>query len=119
MSTEYAEAEVPPITVGMRLRIAREWRGLQQSELALKARVARNTISNYENDQTTRINPLYLESLANALRVPVAWLETGEAGPTSGPGLTSVAGTGFEPVTSGLLVRFPNRTYWTPTREAA
>lgn len=112
------EGVVPVLTRGQRLNVAMENAGLKPETLAPQMRCSATTIRNYLSGRT-RIDYANLALWAKITGVRLDWLEAGQAGPTDGPGLTSVAGTGFEPVTSGLLVRFPNRTYWTPTREAA
>ena len=92
------------LTLGQRLRVAMEWANLEPIDMAGALGRGETTIRNYvaERKPISRGN---LVAWAVACGVDVTWLETGEAGPTNGPGLTSVAGTGFEPVTSGLLER--------------
>ena len=102
MSTDAAFGVVPEVTLGWRMKIARDLAGMDQEALAKATGIARNTISNYELGLTARPKRLYIRAMAQAMGVSESWLETGQAEPTSGPGLTLVAGPGFEPGTSGL-----------------
>ena len=61
----------------MRIKIAREWRGMEQHDLAEATGISRSTVSNYESGATTRLKPLYLQQMALALGVPLVWLQTG------------------------------------------
>lgn len=90
MTTQTEFGYVPEITFGWRMRIARENAGLDQGQLAELTGIARNTISNYEKGQTTRPNKAFVRLIAAALNVNQTWLETGEAGPVTGPGLSLV-----------------------------
>lgn len=72
---------VPQITMAHRLRIAREFAGLDQSELAERAEMSRTTVVNYELGYRVP-RRLYLRALAEATGVDQHWLETGEAPPT-------------------------------------
>lgn len=79
---------VPPITKGTRLRIAREWRGLSQDDLAAVLGKTRQTISNYEREFTP-IGKLELNAWAVTTETDVDWLKTGSetpTGPESGEG---------------------------------
>lgn len=79
---------IPEVTVGWRIRIARESAGLDQLQLSELTGIARNTISNYELGLTTRPKSLYLRAIAQATGVNEGWLATGKAGsPYGGPGL--------------------------------
>ena len=49
MTTAYNMGNVPPIEVRHRLRIAREYAGLEQNELAELIGVSRNTVGNAES----------------------------------------------------------------------
>lgn len=80
MSLIHAETRgaIPAITIGHRLRIAREYAGLEQSELADRADISRGSVVNYE--QGYRVpRRLYLRAIAEATGVDLHWLETGEA----------------------------------------
>lgn len=88
MTTQPEHGTVPEITVGWRIRIAREGAGLDQGQLAELTGIARNTISNYESGHTSKPNKAFLRLIAAATGVNEAWLRTGEAGtPKGGPGL--------------------------------
>lgn len=75
-----------------RIRKAREALGLSQTELALRARLSRGTVQNYEAGH--RVKPLARESLAKALLVTEDWLQTGELTSFTGPGWTSARADG-------------------------
>ncbi|OZF00870.1 DNA-binding protein [Rhodococcus sp. 15-1154-1] len=78
MTTAYESGKVPEIQVHHRLRIAREAVELEQSELADRMGVSRNTIGNAEKGRT-RPRKILLNAWALACGVPVGWLETGNA----------------------------------------
>lgn len=86
MTTAYDSGNVPPIEVRHRLRIAREFAGLEQKELADLIGVSRNTVGNAE---TGGVKPrrITLNAWALACGVPVSWILTGEgpAGPSGEP----------------------------------
>lgn len=94
MTSAYNQGAIPPIEVRHRLRIAREYAGLEQAELALIMSVTRSTISNAENGrgtpQRTTINLWAL-----ACGVPAEWIRTGKPpqdnpDPTSGLRIISI-----------------------------
>ncbi|MGB3370022.1 MAG: helix-turn-helix transcriptional regulator [Rhodococcus sp. (in: high G+C Gram-positive bacteria)] len=60
------------------MRIAREAIELEQSELADRMGVSRNTIGNAEKGRT-KPRKIVLNAWALACGVPVSWLETGNA----------------------------------------
>jgi transcriptional regulator with XRE-family HTH domain len=68
---------VPTFTIGDRLRKARLLTGLEQSEFARLAGIARGTVANYEHERSTP-KRLYLRAWADAAGVDLTWLETGE-----------------------------------------
>ena len=76
MTTSYKPANIPPILLRHRLRIAREHAGLDQEQLAAQIGVARNTISNAElgNVKPRRIT---IKAWALACGVPDIWLTDG------------------------------------------
>lgn len=89
MTTDAKDGYIPEITTGWRIRIARERAHMEQSDLAAAADISRNTISNYEQDATTRMKPLYLKQIALATGVNPHWLATGKGpGPTDRDGVT-------------------------------
>jgi transcriptional regulator with XRE-family HTH domain len=73
MTSAYESGNVPPILVRHRLRIAREYAGLEQDELAERIGVSRNTIINAEKGhrEPRRIT---FNAWALATGVPVSWL---------------------------------------------
>jgi len=88
MTTEAIGGAIPEMTIQWRLRMARELAGMEQTDLARATGIARSTISNYENGATERMKSLYLRQIALACGVDPEWLQTGQAGPSDGPGLT-------------------------------
>lgn len=82
--------KVPPITLAHRLRIAREWRGMEQADVARELGISRPTVSNYERGVTAP-GKLVINAWAVATDVDVDWLryDDGPVGPA-----------GFEPTTS-------------------
>lgn len=89
---------VPTITLAHRLRIAREFAGLEQAELAAKADMSRTSVVNYELGYRTP-RRLYLRSIAEATGVDLHWLETGEAPSIEEAPADSVRPKGLEPLT--------------------
>ena len=68
--------DIPPSTLRGRLRDAREWRGLEQIDLARELGVGRSTISNYERG-VTEPSKLVVNAWAVVCRVDVEWLKAG------------------------------------------
>lgn len=83
MTSAYESGQVPTIEVKHRLRIAREFAGLDQETLAARSGIARATISNAENGQGSPRRTT-LNAWALACGVPVGWIKDG-AGATSPP----------------------------------
>lgn len=83
MTSAYETGAVPPIEVRHRLRIAREYAGLEQDELAELIGVSRNTVSNAEKG---RVHPrkITINAWALACGVPASWIWTGQH-PTDRP----------------------------------
>lgn len=77
MTSAYERGCVPEIQVRHRLRIAREYAGLEQSELAAHIGVSRTAISNAEKGRSSP-RRIVLNAWALACGVPVSWLITGE-----------------------------------------
>lgn len=98
------ERRVPPSTLRNRLRDAREWRGLEQSDIARELGIGRSTVSNYERG-VTEPGKLVVNAWAVVCDVDVEWLKTGQEqedapGPdTGGPIETS------SKITIGYLAR--------------
>ena len=69
-------ARIPPSTLQNRLRDSREWRGLEQSDLAKTLGVGRSTVSNYERGVTVP-GKLVINAWAVVCDVEVEWLKTG------------------------------------------
>lgn len=92
MSTQpFGQGVVPDITLSMRLRIAREHAGLEQTELAERAHISRATISAAERGHREP-NRGTLTLWAWACGVDPSWVITGEVsprpdGPDGGDGL--------------------------------
>jgi DNA-binding XRE family transcriptional regulator len=100
MTIAYESGDVPPIEVRHRLRIAREYAGLEQDELADLIGVSRNTIGNAEKG---RVKPrkITLNAWGLACGVPVSWIEKGvpDCGPPQSPldGALRMQGAGSAP----------------------
>ena len=85
MTSAYETGAVPEIQVRHRLRIAREFAGLEQDDLAALMGVARNTVINAEKGHR-KPRKIVLNAWALACGVPVSWIENGDTNmPTSGP----------------------------------
>lgn len=91
---------VPAWELYDRLRKAREWRGLEQGDLASDLGVSRNTISAAERGKTQPRRSL-LMAWAMRTGVSLHWLETGESPRQDGPdgGSSVVRPLGLEPRT--------------------
>ena len=104
MTTQFDFGFVPKLTLGQRLRIARETTGLEQREFAEELGTSRQTIGAAENG---RAKPRELLLRAWALRTGVSleWLKTGQVKSPSpdGEGLEA-RHEGFEPPTFCLGV---------------
>jgi len=85
MTTAYNMGNVPPIEVRHRLRIAREYAGLEQNELAELIGVSRNTVGNAESGRG-KPRQITLNAWALVTGVPVTWLMTGRAPQDGGNG---------------------------------
>lgn len=111
MTTETIAAWPPNLPQAARLHLARYFAGLEIKELAQRTGISRGTIRSYEklSNHAAR-SDAFIKLWAQETGAPLEWLLTGEAGPTDGPGLTLVAGPGFEPGTSGLRARRARRT---------
>lgn len=93
MTSAYEQGTIPQIEIHHRLRIAREFAGLDQFELAARMEVGRSTVSNSELGKGTPRRTT-VNAWALACGVPVTWILTGDApgnhpGPTSGLGIIS------------------------------
>lgn len=98
MTTAYGSREVPEILVRHRLRIAREYAGLDQAGLAERMGVSRNTVGNAEKGNV-ELRKIVLNAWALACGVPSYWLLTGN---TEDPHPDGPDGGGPD---SGLLAR--------------
>ncbi|QKY80038.1 immunity repressor [Gordonia phage Doggs] len=85
MTSAYESGKIPEIQVHHRLRIAREWAGLEQSELADRIGISRQSVSKAESGKTEP-RRITLNAWALATGVPVSWLRNGETPGTDGPG---------------------------------
>jgi DNA-binding XRE family transcriptional regulator len=100
MTSAYESGQEPEILVRHRLRIAREYAGLEQEELAEMIGVNRHTISNAEKG---RVQPrkITINAWALACGVPASWIKKGGRSnpPDHGPTLPENVGPTFiEPV---------------------
>lgn len=102
MTIDPGVAVVPVLTFAQRLRIAREHAGLEQTELAERAKISRATISAAERGHRAPSSAT-LTLWAWACGVSRHWLETGEAPSPDGDGASIEARPeGFEPPTFWL-----------------
>jgi transcriptional regulator with XRE-family HTH domain len=83
MSEVVVEGQAPAWTLTDRLRKAREYRGLEQTELADLMGVSRRTVVNYEAGRTTPRRP-QLIAWAFATGVSFQWLERDAESPRDG-----------------------------------
>lgn len=88
MTSAYDQGTCPQVEVRHRLRIAREYAGYDQLQLADLVGVSRNTISNAEVG-TVAPRKIVVNAWAMACGVPASWIWTGKApggddDPTSG-----------------------------------
>jgi DNA-binding XRE family transcriptional regulator len=76
-TSAYESGTVPPVLLRHRLRIAREFAGFEQDELAEIIGVSRNTIGNAE---LGRVKPrqITLRAWAFHCKVPLSWIEGGD-----------------------------------------
>ena len=84
MTSAYELWEIPPIEVHHRLRIAREWANLEQSELAERMGISRQAVGSAERG-ASKPRKITLNAWALATGVPVHWLETGQQNAPAGP----------------------------------
>jgi transcriptional regulator with XRE-family HTH domain len=94
-----AQRNVPPVTLAHRLRIAREWRDLEQVDIARELGVSRATVSNYERGVTSP-GKLVVNAWAVVTDVDVEWLKNDDFG-----GSSPVGPAGIEPTTSTVKAR--------------
>jgi transcriptional regulator with XRE-family HTH domain len=80
MTSAYETGAVPPVLLRHRLRIAREFAGLEQEELAALMGVSRKTVGNTETGRV-KPRPITLRAWAFHCGVPLAWIEDGGAEP--------------------------------------
>lgn len=107
MTAQPIIGKVPEVTIAERLYMARTIAGYDKQQLAELIGISDATVLNYEKrDYGHNRRPKTLRDWADACGMNRGWLITGEPSPDSpGPGLRLVAGTGFEPVTSGSCAR--------------
>lgn len=84
MTAAYERGQVPPIELRHRLRIAREWAGMDQQQIAEAMGVTRSTVSNCEQGRTSPQRTT-VNLWALACGVPAHWLRTGLAPHGHGP----------------------------------
>lgn len=108
MTSAYDQGHVPTIEVRHRLRIAREFAGLDQDQLADRAELTRSTVSNAENGKGEPRRST-INAWAMACGVPVSWIRTGEhpkdhPDPSSGLGIIRTGRRAFGQQTSARQV---------------
>lgn len=84
MTSAYDQGQVPPIEVHHRLRIAREYAGYDQDQLAKIIGISRNTVGNAEKAKVAP-RTIVVNAWAMACGVPRDWILTGKH-PTDHPG---------------------------------
>lgn len=62
------------IEIGLRIKAAREDKGMTKSELASKVGVADSTIKRYEDGEIATIKLPVIESISNALQINPLWV---------------------------------------------
>ncbi|WP_083288023.1 helix-turn-helix transcriptional regulator, partial [Dermabacter sp. HMSC06F07] len=99
MSIQPTAGAVPEITLAQRLRIAREFAGLEQTELSERAQISRATISASERGRSVPSRSV-LTLWAFACGVDRDWLRTGHKNTPSPDGEgVEARPEGFEPPT--------------------
>lgn len=88
MTILYDVNRIPPITLATRLRLAREWRGIEQQDIADELGISRGSVSNYENGRTSP-GKLVINGWAATCDVDVEWLKHGGAPTDDGTPLES------------------------------
>jgi DNA-binding XRE family transcriptional regulator len=83
MTSAYDQGHVPPIEVHHRLRIAREYAGYDQDQLAKAIGISRNTVGNAEKAKVAP-RTIVVNAWAMACGVPRDWILTGKH-PTDHP----------------------------------
>lgn len=84
MTSAYESGDEPDILVQHRLRIAREYAGLDQGELADRIGISRNTVGNAENGNV-RPRKITINAWALACGVRASWIEHGPGGRPGNP----------------------------------
>lgn len=84
MTTVLGGGHIPELTLGWRLRMARETTGMGLREFADHIGVAPDTLTSAEKDRR-KVRPITINAYAMATGVDRDWLETG-AGLPDGPG---------------------------------
>ena len=77
MTAVFETGTVPPIEIRHRLRIAREFAGLDQGELAERMGISRTSVGNSETG-ATKPRRITLNAWALACGVPVSWIIYGD-----------------------------------------
>ena len=109
---------IPPSSLQSRLRDSREWRGLEQADLARELGVGRSTVSNYERG-VTEPGKLVINAWAVVCNIDVEWLKTGTVASPSGGGTTiHGVGTGIHRPLTGPKSS-PHHYKAMPSREVA
>lgn len=85
MSTSPETGFVPALTLGWRLRMAREATGMGLREFAAHIGVAPDTLTSAEKDRR-KVRPITINAYALASGVDRHWLEHGTSAPGGGPG---------------------------------
>lgn len=96
MTSAYERGNIPEIQLHHRLRIAREYAQLEQSELADRMGISRTSVSAAESGRKSP-RRITLNAWALACGVPASWLLTGQE-PVTPPPVTPEPPTGDQSV---------------------
>ena len=81
--TEYDR--IPPLTLGLRLKMAMTWAGYGREDMATEIGVSPSTISRWTNDVGEPPHRGYIVTWATFTRCDLQWLFTGEQPTNGGP----------------------------------
>ena len=76
---------IPPLTLGLRLKMAMSWAGYHREDMAAEMGVDASTVSRWMNDKDAPPNRGYISAWAAFTRCDFQWLLTGEQPPDGGP----------------------------------
>lgn len=121
MTSAYDQGRIPVIELRHRLRIAREYAGYDQEQLAEQMGVSRNTIGNIEKARSPA-RPIVINAWALACGVPRSWLLTGEnptTDPDGGNSLLPRMDSNHQPSDCATVTKLPARLRCRGIKQAA